>query len=241
MSLQIQPKPEDQPQEIDLSIAVLTWFEENKRKLAIGLGLVSAVVVVSIVQRNMKASQERSANLALFGALPQAGKPASAASLAEVASKFPGTKAAERAELLAATQLFEDSKYAEAQKAFEAFAASHPDSPLAPTASLGVASSLDAQNKTNEAIAAYAAFLAEFKEDGLVNEVKLSKARIHEAAGQFKEALALYDDLGKGGFNAAAQDAALRRATLLQAHPELAPAPQILTNAVNVPAVAPKP
>ena len=241
MSLQIQPKPEDQQQEVDVSIAVLTWFEENKRKLAIGLGLVSAVVVVSIVHRNMKASTEHEANLALFGTMPQAGKPASAPALAGVASKFPGTKAAERAELLAATQLFEDAKYAEAQKAFEAFVAAYPDSQLTPTASLGVASSLDAQNKTAEAIAAYAAFLNEFKDDALASEVKLSKARIHEAAGQFKEALALYDDLGKGGFNAAAQDAALRRATLLQAHPELAPAPQVLTNAVTVPAAAPKP
>jgi TolA-binding protein len=234
MSLQIQPKPEEQQPEADLSIAFLTWFEENKRLIAIGFGLVSAAVVVGIVNRNIKDSAERSANAAMFAVLAPGAKSVSADALAKVAADHSGTKAAERAQLLAAAQLFEEGRHADAQKAFEAFDASYPDSALASTAVLGIAAALDAQNKTAEAISAYAAFISRFQDDALLTDARLSKARVHEAVGQFKEALALYDELGRGGFNAAAQDAALRRANLLQAHPELAPAPQVLTNSVNI-------
>jgi TolA-binding protein len=237
MSLQIQPKPEEQQQPaIDLSIVFLTWFEENKRLLAITFALVSAVVVALIVNRNVKAASEKAANQALFGVLQPGIKAAvvSSESLAKVAAEHAGTKAAERAQLLSSTQLFEEGKYAESQKAFEAFNTTYPDSSLGATATLGVAAALDAQNKTTEALSAYQTFISGFPTDALLTDARLSKARVHEAVGQFKEALALYDELGRGGFNAGAQDAAIRRASLLQAHPELAPAPAVLTNSVNV-------
>jgi len=236
MSLQIQPKPEEQQPEVDLTFTFLTWFEENKKLIAVGFALVSAVVVALIVRKNVQASAEKSANAALFGVLQPGVKATaiSADSLSKVAAEHPGTKAAERALLLSATQLYDEGRYADAQKAFESFTTAYPDSVLGATAALGVATSLDAQNKTAEAVAAYQAFIAGFPNDALLTEARLSKARVHESAGQFKEALSLYDELGRGGFNAGAQDAAIRRAALLQAHPELAPAPALLTNSVSV-------
>ncbi|MEN9777446.1 MAG: hypothetical protein RJB04_1201, partial [Verrucomicrobiota bacterium] len=40
MSLQIQPKPEEQQPSADLTLSVLTWLEENKKTLAIGFAVV---------------------------------------------------------------------------------------------------------------------------------------------------------------------------------------------------------
>lgn len=241
MSLQIQPKPEEQQPSADLTLSVLTWLEENKRTLGIGFAVVSAVVVTLIVQKNLQASAEAEANQALLAALgssAKAGGP-TAAELSKVAAQHAGTAAAERSEFLAATQLFEEGKYAEAQKAFEAFNQSHADSLLGGAATYGVASALDAQNKLADAVAAYARFISGFATDALVPQARLSKALIHESLKQYPEAVALYDDLSKDTTSMAAQEASTRRAALIQAHPELTPA---VTNAPAAkPAVKPVP
>lgn len=241
MSLQILPKPEEQQPSADLTLSVLTWLEENKRTLGIGFAVVSAVVVTLIVQKNLQASAEAEANQALLAALgssAKAGGP-TAAELSKVAAQHAGTAAAERSEFLAATQLFEEGKYAEAQKAFEAFNQSHADSLLGGAATYGVASALDAQNKLADAVAAYARFISGFATDALVPQARLSKALIHESLKQYPEAVALYDDLSKDTTSMAAQEASTRRAALIQAHPELTPA---VTNAPAAkPAVKPVP
>jgi TolA-binding protein len=241
MSLQIQPKPEEQQPSADLTLSVLTWLEENKKTLAIGFAVVSAVAVTLIIQKNLHASAEAEANQALLATLSAAGKNGgpTAADLSKVASQHSGTAAAERSEFLAATKLFEDGKYAEAQKALEAFNQAHADSLLGGAATYGVASALDAQNKTAEAIAAYARFISGFAADPLVAQARLSKALIHESQKQYSEAIALYDEVAKDTTSMAAQEASARKAALIQAHPELTPA---LTNAPAVkPAVKPVP
>ena len=156
-----------------------------------------------------------------------------------MASQHSGTAAAERSEFLAATKLFEDGKYAEAQKAFEAFNQAHADSLLGGAATYGVASALDAQNKTAEAIAAYGRFISGFATDPLVAQARLSKALIHESQKQYSEALALYDEVSKDATSMAAQEASAHKAALLQAHPELT---SVATNApVAKPSVKPVP
>jgi TolA-binding protein len=236
MSLEIQPKTDGQQPEADVTITLLTWLEENKKLLAVGFGLISAAVVFLIIQRNVKASAELKSNQALFAALQAAtktgGAPASA--LASHAAEHPGTKAAERSLLLSATKLFEEGKYAEAQKAFESFNQEYPDSALGATATLGIASSLDAQNKAQEAITAYQNFIAGFSTDPLATQAKLSKARVHESLKQFKEAVAIYDEVLRGSPGQAAQEAAIRKATLVQEHPEVTPPAPFATNSVNV-------
>jgi len=135
--------------------------------------------------------------------------------------------------------LFEDGKYAEAQKAFETFNQAHADSLLGGAATYGVASALDAQNKAADAVSAYARFISGFASDPLVPQARLSKALIHESQKQYSEAVALYDDVSKDTTSMAAQEASTRKAALLQAHPELTPA---VTNAPAVkPAVKPVP
>lgn len=226
MSLQIQPKPEEQQPSADLTLSVLTWLEENKKTLAIGFAVVSAVAVTLIVQKNLKAAAEAEANQALLATLGAAAKGggASAADLSKVASQHAGTAAAERSEFLAATKLFEDGKYAEAQKAFEAFNQAHPDSPLGGMSTYGAASALDAQDKGAEAIAAYGRFLSGFATDPLAGQARLAKALVHESLKQHREALALYDEAARDATSMAGQEASSRKAALIQAHPELAPA-----------------
>jgi len=182
--------------------------------------------VTLIVQKNLQAAAEAEANQALLATLGASAKggSASAADLSKVASQHAGTAAAERSEFLAATRLFEDGKYPEAQKAFEAFNQAHADSPLAAAANYGEASALDAQNKTTEAIAAYGRFISAFASDPLVGQARLSKALIHESLKQYSEAVALYDAAAKEATSMAGQEASSRKASLLQAHPELAPA-----------------
>ena len=241
MSLQIQPQPEEQQPSADLTLSVLTWLEENKKTLAIGFVAVSLAAVTLIIQKNVHASAEAEANQALFATLSAAGKNGgpSAADLFKVASQHSGTAAAERSEFLAATKLFEDGKYAEAQKAFEAFNQAHADSLLGGASTYGVASALDAQNKTTEAIAAYGRFISGFAADPLVAQARLSKALIHESQKQYSEALALYDEVSKDATSMAAQEASAHKSALLQAHPELT---SVATNApVAKPAVKPVP
>lgn len=235
MSLQIQPKPEEQPSAPDLTLSVLTWLEENKKTLGIGFAVLSAVVVTLIVQRNLRASAEAEANRALFSVLGTGSKAsgASASDLSKVAAQHPGTAAADRSEFLAATKLFEEGKYAEAQKSFEAFSQAHPDSPLGGPAAFGVASALDAQDKAAEAVAAYGRFLSEFPTDPMAGQARLSKALVHESLKQHREALALYDEAARDATSMAGQEASSRKAALLQAHPELAPA------TTNAPAAKP--
>jgi TolA-binding protein len=222
-------------------LSVLTWLEENKKTLGIGIAVVSAVVVTLIVQKNLHASAEAEANQALLATLGSTSKTngPSAEELFKVAAQHSGTAAAERSEFLAATKLFEDGKYAEAQKAFETFNQAHADSLLGGAATYGVASALDAQNKAADAVSAYARFISGFASDPLVPQARLSKALIHESQKQYSEALALYDEVSKDATSMAAQEASAHKAALLQAHPELT---SVATNApVAKPAVKPVP
>jgi TolA-binding protein len=241
MSLQIQPKSDGQPQEADISIALLTWLEENKKLLAIGFGLISAVVVISIIRGSLKDSAEAASNKDLFAVMQTAPGQAgvSAAALADHAAKHSGTKAAERSQLLAASKLFEEGKYSEAQKAFETFNEQYPDSVLGATATFGIASALDAQNKTQEAIAAYQGFITANSADPLAVQAKLAKARVHESVKQYKEAIAVYDEVQRANVGQLGQEAAIRKASLIQEHPELAPPTPVMTNSVNVTSPAP--
>ncbi|MSU32269.1 MAG: tetratricopeptide repeat protein [Pedosphaera sp.] len=239
MSLQIQPKHEEQQHEFDLSFSAMTWLEENKRLLTIAFVIVSLGVVGAIIKKNLRATSEAAAESALFDVLKLGVKDTviSAQSLNKVVAEHSGTKAAERALFLVATRQYEEGKFLDAQKTFETFVAAYSESSLNATADLGIATSLDAQNKTTEAISAYQSFITRFPKDSLIVDARLSKARIHESIKQFKEALALYDELGRGGFNGGTQEAARRRTLLIQANPDLGPKPAAMTNSIKIPSV----
>ncbi|HTI71415.1 MAG TPA: tetratricopeptide repeat protein [Candidatus Limnocylindria bacterium] len=245
MSSETQSVPES-----TLSIDLMSWFEENKQKLLIGVVVAVVVAAGMIVYRNHVTSTEENASKALVlllseqpnGILPNSDQ------LLKIAQQTAGTKASERASFLAGVKLFEDGKYAEAQTQFETLVREHPQSPVAPPASLGAASALDAQNKLEEAKSAYARLATGTVDDPLVAPSRLAQGQILEGQQKLKEALAIYDDVMKLN-SSFAREAFARRTYLLQQHPELAPAPQVLTNSIKVnppaatglPASSPKP
>lgn len=208
--------PETQGPEFDF----LTWFEVNKKRLSLLLAVVVVLVVGGIFIRDRHNAAEAEANRALLTLSSSTN--ATGAAYVEVARTHAGTRAAERAKLLGAGQLYTEGKYAEARALFDAVASEFPNSPTVGTALLGVAGSFSAEGKSQDAIAAYQRVITAFPGDAVAQRARLSKARLHEVAGQFDQALALYEEVAKdpaGGF--AMQSAFQAKAKLLQTHPEL--------------------
>jgi predicted negative regulator of RcsB-dependent stress response len=222
--------------EASLTIALLTWFELNKKHLAIGLGVVIVLTAIIIVYRNHKIDVEESASKSLISltALSAPGTEPSAEQLRQKVTELAGTKAGERAMFLLGAKLFEDAKYPDAQAAFEQQLSAYPDAVLAGEAALGIASALDAQNKTAEALTAYQRFVAAYASNGLVDQAKMAEARLQESMGRLKEAFSLYGEISNSKSSTTAQEARVRRSEIMIEHPELAPAPQIMTNSVKV-------
>lgn len=214
---------------------LLTWLEVNKKLLAGAAAAVVVAVIATMFVRYQREQTEVAADRALL-AVTSSGTPEAAVPSAkfEVAAAHSGTRAAERARILAAGRLFAEGKPADARAQFEKFATDFPDSPLAGTAALGIASALDAENKAADAIAAYQRVIGTYGTESVASQARLAKARLHEAANQPELALALYDDITKSATAASAvQPAMAARAALLQKHPEL-DKPSTLTNSVKV-------
>ncbi len=220
----------------NISVAILTWLEVNKKRLAYALLAVVIVAAVVIVYRNHKADVEQSANKSLLTltALSGQGVEPTADQLKQKSTELAGTRAGERAMLLLGVKLYEDGKYPEAQTAFEQQIAAYPDSPLVAQATLGIASSLDAQNKTNEALTAYERFVTGFASSGLAGQAKMAQARLQESMHHFKEALAIYNEITSSKDAVEAQEARALGAEIMVEHPELAPPPKSMTNTVRV-------
>jgi TolA-binding protein len=219
---------------------LITWLEVNKKTLLAVLAALVLATVVTMFVRWQHTNAEAEANRALLAATIKEtpGAAADSATLLKIADEHAGTRAAERARLLAATQLFAEGKPAEARAQFEKFNADYPDSSLAGTAALGIASSFDAENKSAEAVAAYQRVIGSFGTEPVAAQARLAKALLHEAANQPEQALALYDELAKSPTaGAEAQAAMVARARLLQKHPEL-DKPAVMTNNVKVAAPA---
>ena len=217
----------------------LTWVEINRTKILTGLSVVVLAVVIFLFVRYQHEQNEVAASEALTSALnPGAtGTQPTGAALLAVAEAHSGTRAAERARLLAAGRLYIEGKFTEAQSQFEKFTSDFPDSSLVATALLGIATTLDSQNKTNECLAAYQRVIASYPNDPLAWRARLHKARLHESLGQFSTAISLYDEISRsqsaGEF---VQEAAILRSRLSAVHPELE-VPSTVTNSVKVGAV----
>lgn len=229
----------------------LAWLEMNKMKvgvIAVIAVLIGFALATTRYLRQQKELNASTALLALRPALtPSTNVPApQAAAFLEVANEFSGTDAAERARFLAASTLFQEGKYAEAEGSFQEFIQAHPNSPWAAAAAFGQAASLEALNKTNEAMAAYQQIATAYGNSAVVDDAKLAIARIYETRGEPQEALRVYSELspaaGEAPGNPQAQQ---RREALLMAHPNLgtnqssglAPAPvQITPSTSSAPA-----
>jgi len=208
------------------SIAFQAWFEVNKKRVFVGLGIAVVLIlgVSFFIQR--QAQRERVASEALSDIRipfnPAADAPGAANELLKVADDYKGTKAAERAILTSAGILYSEKKYTESEARFNLLLKTYPDTMWAPEANLGVAASLDAQGKTADATTKYEEIRRRFSTASIIDEAKLSLARLYE--GQKPEdAYKLYDELSKGGPGTRlAMEASLRQEDLLKARPELA-------------------
>lgn len=211
-------------------IDLLAWFEVNKNRLAVVTGVLLVVGFGGWSYRTMSLQKETAASAALLKIQmisSMAENPTSppASTYTEMAGKHTGTRAAERALLLAADASFTEQKFAEAQAAFEKFLQAYPSSFFAASAAYGVAASLEAQRKLPEATAAYQDVVTRFAGSGVVGQAKLSLARIHEAGGKHADALKIYEELGSGtSFSSWVNESNSRRDALLSRHPELATA-----------------
>ncbi|MBM3824317.1 MAG: tetratricopeptide repeat protein [Verrucomicrobia bacterium] len=215
------------PAESTADIDFLAWLEVNKQRLIYGVGGAIVVGFGLWSFLTMKAQKENVASAELLKiqmASSMAEQPTSppASVYSEFMKKHAGTRAAERAMLLAADAAFTEQKFAEAQNLFEQFRKDYPSSPLVGQAAYGVGASLEAQKKTAEATAVYQDVVTRFAGTSLAGQTKLSLARMHEASNKPQEALKLYEELSSGtSFSSWTSEAAAKKDALLAKHPEL--------------------
>lgn len=208
---------------------LLGWLEVNKKRLGLGAGIAIAVGFAGWVVVVQKGHREDGASAALVhlqtaNQQTEGAAPVSSEAFLKLADQNSGTRAAERALLLAAEAAFTQGKAAEAQQLFERFRKDYGSSPFAPMAAYGVAAALEAQKKSNEAQAAYQDILTRFASSSVSTQAKLALARLHEAASRNTEALKIYDELtAPGSFSSWSSEAASHKDQLLSRHPELAP------------------
>ena len=208
------------------------WLEANKNRL-IGGAVVAAVAIFIIwFMACQRASRETAAGQALTQASMSSGR-TSAEGYLDIAKKYPGTIAGQRALLQGAAALFEAGKYPDAQAQFQKYLDAHPDSDFSGQAAFGVASSLAAQGKTDLAIGAYQRVINSSSDAAAVNGAKFGLARIEESQGKLNDALVLYQDVANASPGTSlGSDAGMRLMELRSKMPATAPA--------TAPAVIPK-
>ena len=164
---------------------LLAWLEVNKKKVAIAAVALVVVGFGIATIRHLRTEKELNASgqlLALRATLNPATNavPTQPSAFLKVAENFSGTSASERARLLAATALFTEGKYSEAEREFSAFTKNYAGSLWGGTAAYGVAAAQEAQNKP-EALASYQSVATAYANFAVGDEAKLALARIHES------------------------------------------------------------
>jgi predicted negative regulator of RcsB-dependent stress response len=214
----------------------LAWLHANQKRLLIGGGIIVGVGLIAGIYAWKKSSDAADASATLFnlplsapaGAPSPAPVPSSSAYLA-LAERYPGTSAAEYAELLGAEALFVNDKYKEAEHEFSKYLAEQPDGGLAAEAQMGVAACLEAEGNRSEAIQKYSMIIATYPSDPSVTEpAKLTLARLYEQANRPDQSLTLYAELARSpnAYDPWAAEARERGQLLLVKHPELQRAEQ---------------
>ena len=219
--------------ETDPTVALykfVPWFQANRKVITIA-GVAVVVIAIVIGYSNWKSGEdEADANTALM-AVPSllvqnsATDAPPAAKLLAVAQEHPGTSAGAVAQLLAARSLYLESKYTEAQGAFNKFLTDNPNSPLVPQAKVCVAESLEAQGKTNEAIQEYKTVNTLYASmPNIVMPVKLTLGRLSEAEKP-DQSVKYYSELAsiKDMRDPWVAEATERLRLLIAKHPELNP------------------
>ncbi len=226
--------------------AAYRWADKNRKPLMWG---TLALIVVGLVVWWMymqKAEKEIAAGRAISAALTASmtrGEPENPDAFIKVAQQFPNSNAGERAQLIAATALFTQGKYPEAQTQFEKFVREHRESIYLPQALFGIASCLDAAGKTTDAQASYKSLSDRHSSDPVAQPAKFALARIAESQNKPEEAFRLYEEVNRASpYGALGGEAGMRAEELKAKHPQLAVPPAMpagMSNAASPSAPAP--
>ncbi len=177
------------------------WLEAHRNRLITGVVVLALLILVW-----MFVSSQRQQNIIAAGQayttfqLNQPQNPTMksvADGYMQIATKYSGTLASQRAQLQAGAILFNGASYADAQKVFENFTETEKSSPLLVYAQLGIAACLEAQQKLDEAFAAYRTVASSSSGSIEALTAKFSQARILEAQGKPAEALSLYQEVAR--------------------------------------------
>lgn len=227
---------EEKEQDIDLWLQMQTWAETRRKQLGVGVVVIIVVIFAVYTNNHLQAKNHADADAALMALnLPTSEpKEVPATAYLKVAQEFSGTPAAERALLLAATALFTENKYSDAEARFGEFVTQFPNSRQVDTARLGVAASQDAQNKTEQAISSYELVIsAGTRAEGIssteADQAKLAVALLYEQSGRPEKALSLYDEIIRSQQMFWRGEASIRREALLDRHPNLTASAQSST------------
>ncbi len=200
------------------------WIEANLKRIAYAVGAAAVLVFLFLYHSYSQKQKEAAAGLALTQAMVSNSANPSAETYLKIAGAYPGTVAAQRAQLEGAAALFHSGKFPEAQAQFQAFINANPDGAFTPTALLGVAASLEAQGKNDLAIPAYqkAASLSAGPTVGA--NAKFAMARVYAAQGKTAESLKLYEEVARTYPNSTLGNDAGLRAMELKTQSSAAPA-----------------
>ena len=216
--------------QLPLSHRLWAWFETNRKPALIGILLAALAglliwVMIWHQQEKRVAAGDAVSDVAV---MLMNGTPRSemANAYLKVAANYPNSSSGARALILAASSLFADGKFSEAQAQFEKFTREYRDTPFTGQALLGVAASLDAQGKADAAITAYKSLIDRHPSDVVVPQAKFALARLYEAQGKPELAKDLFQDVERGSpFTSLGNEAGMRLEELIAKYPALAPAP----------------
>jgi TolA-binding protein len=224
--------------QLPLSHKAWAWFEANKKQALLGAGAVVVVGLIVSFYIYRQDEQEVAASEALSRVeVPHMNNPKTTPDSPEaylkVVAEYPKSRAASRALLLAAGNLFVQGKYAEAKGQFERFTRDYGNSPFMGQALLGIAASLDAQGKTDEAITAYKDLVDHHPGENTVPQARFALGRLYEVKGDVEKARNQFEEVARENqYSSIGSEAGMRLEELNVKHPQLKPATPAPTNAL---------
>jgi predicted negative regulator of RcsB-dependent stress response len=214
--------------ELPLADRIWEWLETNQKQALWGLAALAGVGVIVGFFIWHHDERETAASMALSSvAAPQfvGGLRVDAPeAYLKIAATYPGSGAATRASLMAASAYFTDGKYPEAKAQFERFTREHGDSPFVGEALLGIAACLDAQGNALEAAAAYKNLIDRHPAESYIPQAKFALARLYEVQNKPELARNLYEEVENADhYGYLGSEAGMRLEDLRTKYPNLTP------------------
>jgi predicted negative regulator of RcsB-dependent stress response len=180
-------------------LEALAWLKANLKNVIIGAIIVIVVggglgmFIYNRSQREVRASQALSEVATPMSPLTPA-LPGQVEAYLKVAKDYPGSKAAARAIIEAASVYYVEGNYVKAQDLFQRELKEYPDSLWRSQADWGIAVCLEQQGKVTDAIAKFEK-IRNNPNAPEADDAKLRLGTLYEGQGKRVEALKLYDEL----------------------------------------------